>query len=342
MLKVYNDFFEKILLHSDNLMSYIDSLYESGHYSDKDLSEVFSVLKSEGLISCTFADNRIYNCTITTLGKHYLDRENHEVTNRPRLIELIEETEQIKTAFHTFEGAGLPSVSVIYDSQKFQEWIEELKYELQQLLISSKDPFIEEIYDFASQKFNGWSDKRIFSLLESKLKVIQKRQRRFFPEAYEDHKEGQNMKSQIFIVHGHDEAAKESAARIVERLGYEAVVLHEQPSAGKTIIEKIESYIKDVVFAIILYTECDIGRDKNSSIDDEKFRARQNVIFEHGLLTGNLGRDHVIALVKGNVEIPSDLAGIVYTSMDEGGAWKMELVKNMQAVGLDASVDKLL
>ncbi len=39
---------------------------------------------------------------------------------------------------------------------------------------------------------------------------------------------------------------------------FEAIILHEQPDAGRTIIEKFEDYA-DVSFAVILYTGCDLG-----------------------------------------------------------------------------------
>ena len=82
------------------------------------------------------------------------------------------------------------------------------------------------------------------------------------------------MSNKIFIVHGHDEAAKLDMARTLEKAGFEAIILHEQPDAGRTIIEKFENY-SDVSFAVILYTECDLGRDKEVPAGSEKYRARQ-------------------------------------------------------------------
>lgn len=148
-----------------------------------------------------------------------------------------------------------------------------------------------------------------------------------------DKKEKKYMSNKVFIVHGHDNAAIQEMARTLEKGGFEAVILHEQPDSGLTIIEKIERYA-DVDFAVVLYTECDLGRAKEAEQKDEKNRARQNVVFEHGYLIGKLGRDHVCALVKGNVETPGDISGVVYIGMDSAGAWKMQLGKNMRAVGL--------
>lgn len=48
--------------------------------------------------------------------------------------------------------------------------------------------------------------------------------------------------NKVFIVHGHDEAVKESVARFLEKCGFEAIILHEQADGGRTIIEKIVCY----------------------------------------------------------------------------------------------------
>lgn len=146
--------------------------------------------------------------------------------------------------------------------------------------------------------------------------------------------------SKVFIVHGHDSEAKIETARVLEKLGLEAIILHEQADLSQTIIEKIEKY-SDVAFAVVLYTECDLGRAKGESPEKERFRARQNVVFEHGYLIGKLGRDRVCAIVKGNVDTPGDISGIVYVKMDDDGAWKMRLCKNMKAVGLNVDMNRL-
>lgn len=153
--------------------------------------------------------------------------------------------------------------------------------------------------------------------------------------------ERNNMNNKVFIVHGHDDAAKQEVARTLEKAGFEAIILHEQPDAGHTIIEKFENYA-DVSFAVILYTRCDLGRAKEMPVDSEKYRARQNVIFEHGFFLGRLGRDHVCALVKEDVETPGDLSGVIYVPMDKAGAWKMSLAANMKTVGLPVDMNKFL
>lgn len=157
--------------------------------------------------------------------------------------------------------------------------------------------------------------------------------------AVEPHPTRENS-NKVFVVHGHDNGAKQEMARTLEKGGFEAIILHEQPDSGKTVIEKIERY-SEVGFAVVLYTECDMGRDKTFPKEDEKYRARQNVVFEHGYLIGKLGRDRVCALVKGNVETPGDINGVVYIPMDAAGAWKIQLAKNMKEVGLAVDMNTL-
>jgi CAP12/Pycsar effector protein, TIR domain len=62
----------------------------------------------------------------------------------------------------------------------------------------------------------------------------------------------------VFVVHGHDEAAKQETARLIERLSLRPVILHEKVSRGRTIIEKFEDY-SDVGFAVVLLTPDDRG-----------------------------------------------------------------------------------
>jgi predicted nucleotide-binding protein len=136
----------------------------------------------------------------------------------------------------------------------------------------------------------------------------------------------------VFIVHGHDEGARESVARFLEQLGFEAIILHEQANQGRTIIEKIETH-GEVGFAVILLTPDDIGGIMNS--DDLQPRARQNVLLELGYFIGRLGRARVCALKRGDIEVPSDFGGVVYEPFDAGGAWKQALSRELQAAGFD-------
>lgn len=150
--------------------------------------------------------------------------------------------------------------------------------------------------------------------------------------------ENKRRGNKVFIVHGHDNGLKEEVARFVEKLGLEVIILHEQPNNGNTIIEKFEKFADEIGYAIILYTPCDKGfsnKDREKKIKD---RARQNVVFEHGYFIGKLERKYVVAIKKDSVEEPSDLSGIIYLSYDEKGAWKNELIKEMNNAGFNLTL----
>lgn len=146
-------------------------------------------------------------------------------------------------------------------------------------------------------------------------------------------------KKEVFIVHGHDEAAKTKTARFIEKLGLKPIILHEQASGSKTVIEKIETY-SNVGFGIVLYTACDLGAKAE---DNPKFksRARQNVVFEHGFLIGKIGRENVCALIKDEIEIPNDISGLVYVKMDSEDAWHLKVAKELKNSGYEIDLNDL-
>jgi len=144
-------------------------------------------------------------------------------------------------------------------------------------------------------------------------------------------------KRKVFIVHGRNNEIKQEVSRFIERQGIETIVLHEQASAGMTIIEKIEHYSNDADFALVLYTACDLGRGAHETKVPARSRARQNVVFEHGYLMAKLGRENVCALVQGDIETPNDISGVVYVALDHFGAWKSEVLKELNACGYDVA-----
>jgi len=142
----------------------------------------------------------------------------------------------------------------------------------------------------------------------------------------------------IFIVHGRDEEALHVVASFVRQLGLKPIILREQASGGRTIIEKLEWHSKSD-YAIVLLTPDDVGALKPEPAADAakglKPRARQNVILELGYFLALLGRARVFPLIKAEVEQPSDILGIVYVPMDGFGGWKRELCKELLAVGIE-------
>lgn len=147
------------------------------------------------------------------------------------------------------------------------------------------------------------------------------------------------MSNKVFIVHGHDGEARETVARFLGNIGFEPIILHEQANKGRTIIEKVEANA-DVGFAVVLLTPDDLGRAKGDT--ELEPRARQNVLLELGYFMARLGRDKVCALRKGEVSIPSDFAGVVWETMDDAGAWKQKLARELGAAGHTVDWNKVM
>lgn len=144
--------------------------------------------------------------------------------------------------------------------------------------------------------------------------------------------ETQHTGSDVFIVHGHDDSTKNEVARFVEKLGLRAIILHEQANRGRTIIEKFEDHA-NVGFAVVVMTPDDVGASKGQEAN-LKPRARQNVILELGFFLGKLGRERVCPLHKGGLEMPSDYQGVLFVPLDDNGAWKTSLAKEIEATGI--------
>jgi predicted nucleotide-binding protein len=144
--------------------------------------------------------------------------------------------------------------------------------------------------------------------------------------------------TKVFIVHGHDEGAREAVARFLERLGLKPIILHEQANQGRTVIEKVENH-GNVSFAIVLLTPDDEGGKKGEVL---KPRARQNVLLELGYFIGRLGRKHVCALKRGELDIPSDFAGVIAEAFDDGGGWKQKLAAELDAAGFPIDWNKVM
>jgi predicted nucleotide-binding protein len=143
----------------------------------------------------------------------------------------------------------------------------------------------------------------------------------------------------VFLVHGHDERVRETVARFLEKLDLECVILHEQPNKGRTIIEKFEDYA-DVAFAVVLLTPDDRGGRASGPFESEKPRARQNVLLKLGFFLGALGRSRVCALYVEGVEIPSDYSGVLFLLLDGGGAWRIGLLRELIASGLQVDANR--
>ena len=144
------------------------------------------------------------------------------------------------------------------------------------------------------------------------------------------------VNNKVFVVHGHDGELKNAIARTLERQGIEPIILSEQVNLGTTIIEKFEKN-SEVKAAICLFTEDDMGKSKAD--ESLKVRARQNVVFEAGYFIGKLGRENVVLLANKEIEMPSDLYGVVYT---DNTMWEIQVLKELREMGFAIDLNKAI
>lgn len=253
------------------------------------------------------------------------------------------------------------------DYEKFKQLYEEIDVLIEKKVTSSDEEFItwhKKVERFLQRKYGDSTELKdfrnthfslmIFTLnethsdyvkvcrsgLESTKAVFKVYLEEMQEEVFEKHesKVGESKKvadlKKVFIVHGHDGELKESVARMIERQGIEAIILSEQANKGATIIEKFEAY-SDVGAAICLFTADDSGKGNKES--DYRKRARQNVVFEAGYFMGKLGRQNVIMIADVEIEIPSDMQGVVYS---DNTYWQVAVLKELKEIGFDVDMNK--
>ena len=135
----------------------------------------------------------------------------------------------------------------------------------------------------------------------------------------------------VFVVHGHNDTARQEVVSFLDAIGLKGIVLHDQPNMGRHLLTKLIEEAELVTFAIVLMTDDDLGSKKGEALAP---RARQNVILELGYFLSHLGQARICALVSPGLDTPSDFDGIVYIRMDADGNWRATLKRELQAAGM--------
>ena len=134
----------------------------------------------------------------------------------------------------------------------------------------------------------------------------------------------------MFVIHGHDVKARDELVKIISEAGFTPVLLKDQPMQGaRTLIEKFEIWAPLCNYAIALMSPDDKTFNALKGRGDERFTARQNVFIELGWFMGQIGRERVYIVVKGSVDIPSDIVGVEVIRCKSRVAERAEDIKNM-------------
>ncbi len=254
---------------------------------------------------------------------------------------------------HAHERAG-EGVLIIYEvkmPEKFNGSIDELKKLIATAQITGEWQEVAGKYVFRSREggiLNWWESNKTIqyqgpSLTSNKLRSAVNNG--FIIEGNGGVSADRQGK-QIFIVHGHDLDARDQLELALHRMDLEPYILMNTSGEGKTIIEALEGkigrdYSSD--FGIVLMTPDDMGYAQNRGPSTAEPRARQNVVLETGMLLSSLTRDRIAIVVKGHIELPSDLEGIIRFGYNEHIKEIVpKLCKRLKEAGFELNSDKIM
>jgi predicted nucleotide-binding protein len=150
--------------------------------------------------------------------------------------------------------------------------------------------------------------------------------------------------NRVFIVHGHDDTMRLEIRQFLERLQLSPIVLQDEANKGQTVLEKLEKHRDESTYAVVLLSPDDEGYSKVGGPGTVKPRARQNVILELGMMLGVLGRDRVAVLHRGELELPSDITGLIRIaySPEHVETAKIRLAKELKNAGFSVDLNLAL
>lgn len=198
-------------------------------------------------------------------------------------------------------------------------------------VLNEMKPYTDYIEGINSYRLNAEGCKYVKSLRNTNIKNDKQK-------GYANKNTGDMEKGRVFIAHWIDDPFKSEVARLIEKLGFKAVLQEELPGEGKTIITQIIDELDKSCYGVVIYTYSDVGRRKDESDGKLRPRARQNVVLEHGMLISKLGLNKVCCLVTEGIEHPSDTNGILYVDLEKKD-WGFNLAKNMKAAGLSVDMN---
>ena len=215
-------FMRRLMEQKDNLNEYVNELYADESRED-DLNALFGELKKEGLLTCIYADNRVYDVKLTLKGKN-IPASELKLSDKEELLLLIGSSEEIERLFHRLEG-DLALNEQIHDVLAYQEWIQQVILYLQGIFDRTHDQFVWGAINSCQKHMNGMNDRKQFNEIVGKLKGIEKNIDKYY--LTEDRRGRKdimqtNIKTpKIFISHSSsDESHVELIVKLLKDMGF--------------------------------------------------------------------------------------------------------------------------
>ena len=140
------------------------------------------------------------------------------------LIGLIDSRKEIEKKFHSFDGGMGTSFEQISDVPEFQNWLQEIKLELQGIYDRTHDTFVWETINLCGKRLDGFTEKKYFIELAGKLQAIRKNIDKYYPEekVVSELPQSQGgvfcMKKKPLIFISHSSKNKDQVAKIADLL----------------------------------------------------------------------------------------------------------------------------
>jgi predicted nucleotide-binding protein len=146
----------------------------------------------------------------------------------------------------------------------------------------------------------------------------------------------------VLLLHGPDKVTRQTVSRYLEDIGIAPLVLREATYSGASVpSEPLVDIAERAGFAVVLMTPDDIAHP-TSKPAEKKRRPSQNVVFELGYLAATLGRNKILVLTKGELELPAYVLGMSNEPVDLGEGWKLRVARELKSVGFKIDVNGAL
>lgn len=269
------------------------------------------------------------------------EEARHKITSRiEQMIVFLESLDQSNSLANF--------IKTLYEYEKWNEYNE---YLLKTIFVGehmlSRYLGKRQHYQYLQDQTDEMNNIHLLGLIDEKQKVLESINNILdlcmeSAEPIELEKEKKPIPSKenkkIFVVHGHDIGLKDSVARFLKQLKLEPIFIIEGVSEGKTKIENLEIHPSKADYVLVLLSTDDVGALKGHE-KNQRPRPAQDVILELGYFYGSMGKNRVCALYKDDLELPSNVSGILWVRMDDAGVWMMKLAREMKAAGLDIDLN---
>ena len=137
----------------------------------------------------------------------------------------------------------------------------------------------------------------------------------------------------VFLSHGKESVALRKLTEFIETLGIEPLIAKKQASLDKDLSEKVNLYLKQADFVIVLATGDDTVRDKKT--EKEVIQPRQNVIHEIGLAQ-KTHPGKIIYLLEEGAEFSSNIRPRVWENFKQRNMMNafLGIVRELRAYGI--------